>query len=105
MSYAVSDGNSHEVITRYDAGSTFASDGSWASDANCREMQSRRRDFRLNWDVSLSEPVAGNYFPAACLVRATSMDGIDFVVGTDRAQGSTSLEDGQIELMGASSGS
>lgn len=98
---SVSDGDSHEVVTRYDAGPTFVSDGSWSSDANCREMQTRRRNFRPNWDVSLAEPVAGNYFPTSCLLRTTSLDEIDFVVAIDRAQGSTSLENGQLELMGA----
>ena len=41
----------------------------WVSDANCRESQTRVRNFRANWTVSLSEPVAGNYVPVNCLLR------------------------------------
>ena len=44
-----------QVITRYDSG--LATDGSWTTDSNCRESQLRRRNWRANWTVSLSEPV------------------------------------------------
>ena len=63
----VSDGQSHEVITRYAA--PLDTGGAWATDANCRESQPRVRGARANWTVALSEPVSGNYNPVNCVIR------------------------------------
>ena len=50
---------SQEVIARYETG--LPTGGAWATDANCREAQPRRRGgWRANWTASLSEAVAGN---------------------------------------------
>ena len=92
----VSGQKSREVVTRYASG--LASGGAWRSDSNCREGQPRRRGARGNWSASLSEPVAGNYAPSACL--ASLSDGAaTLAVAVDRAQGSASLADGQLEFL------
>ena len=93
----ISDRNGHEVITRYDSG--LATDGSWTTDSNCRESQLRRRNWRANWNVSLSEPVSGNYFPVNCLIKTTSTSGVTLSVAVDRSEGGSSLSNGQLELM------
>jgi hypothetical protein len=55
----VSDGNSHEVITRYDG--MFATDATWTTDSNCREDQVRQRGVRANWPTyAPSEAVSAN---------------------------------------------
>jgi len=87
---------SREVITRYSSG--LASRGAWRSDSNCRESQPRRRDWRGNWTVNISEPVAANFYPAACLV-SLSDGATTLAVAVDRAEGSSSLADGQLELL------
>ena len=89
---------SREVVARYSSG--LASGGAWRSDANCRESQPRLRNARGNWSaVGLAEePVAANYYPAACLATLASSS-LTLAVAVDSAQGCTSLADGQLELM------
>ncbi|KAJ8919646.1 hypothetical protein NQ315_006173, partial [Exocentrus adspersus] len=85
-----------EVITRYKT--RLNSDSVFYTDSNGRELVKRVRNFRPTWKVSLQEPVAGNYYPVTSKILLRS--GQDEVaVLTDRAQGGTSLRDGEIELM------
>jgi hypothetical protein len=100
----VSDGESHEVVTRYDSG--LATSGLWTTDSNCRESQVRQRGVRANWPTfAPSEPVTSNYFPCNCLIKTTSLGGgpgganVTVAVAVDRSEGSTSLTNGQLELM------
>ena len=96
----VSDGQSHEVITRYDSG--LATSGVWTTDSNCRESQVRQRGVRANWPTyAPSEPVTANYFPVNCLIKTTSLgpNNVTVAVAVDRSEGSTSLSNGQLELM------
>lgn len=40
-------------------------------------MQSRLRNARTNWTVTLAEPVSGNYYPVNCLMRqCTARDAV-----------------------------
>jgi len=87
---------SREVITRYT--SSLKSNGLWRSDSNCREGQQRRRGGRGNWTANISEPVAGNYAPVSCLTSLTDGESV-LAVALDRAEGGTSLADGQLELL------
>ena len=59
-----------EVISRFSAPS-LASGGAFYTDANGREFQKRVRDRRPTWDLNVTQPVAGNYYPvtAAAFVR------------------------------------
>jgi hypothetical protein len=70
----------------------------WSTDANCREAQTRVRNFRANWTVDITEPVAGNYNPVNCLIRTTGAK-TTLAVAVDRSQGGSSLTDGALELM------
>jgi len=92
----ISDGQSHEVITRYDSG--LATGGAWTTDANCWEHQQRRRDLRGNYTVNISEPVSGNYFPTNCMIKTASAS-TTLAVAVDRSEASGSLADGQLEIM------
>lgn len=56
-----------EVISRFSAPS-LATAGTFYTDANGREFQRRLRDRRPTWDLNLTEPVAGNYYPATAAV-------------------------------------
>ena len=87
---------SHEVSTRYDSG--LATGGKWTTDSNCHESQARALNWRGNWTVNISEPVSGNYFPTNCLIKASSSE-LTLAVAVDRSEGSSSLADGQLELM------
>ena len=51
-----------------------------------------------SWTANISEEVAGNYVPSTCL--ASLSDGATtLAVAVDRAQGSTSLVDGELEFL------
>lgn len=68
------------------------------TDSNGREMLERVKDYRPTFNVTLQEPVAGNYYPVTTRISLKD-DTNQFSVITDRAQGGSSLEDGEIELM------
>lgn len=59
-----------EVISRFSAPS-IASKGTFHTDANGREFQKRVRDYRPTWDLNVTQPVSGNYYPvtAAAFLR------------------------------------
>lgn len=63
-------------------------------------MLKRVRNYRPTWKVDLNESIAGNYYPVTSkIVVRDEKQNVQFAVLTDRAQGGSSLEDGQIELM------
>lgn len=75
-------------------------DSSFYTDSNGRELLKRVRDFRPTWKLSLNEPISGNYYPVTSkiLMRDAKKD-VEVAILTDRAQGGSSLHDGEIELM------
>jgi len=82
-------------------------------------MQRRVYNQRPSWQLEVTEPIAGNYYPitaAAALLGAVKGDDKDdanhhhqqqqqyqqlfaLTVATDRAQGAASLAEGQLEVM------
>lgn len=104
----IEDGLGKEVISRFST--NISSGGAFLTDSNGRDMLRRRRcqtasaktpDLKCRPSVPaymVTEPVAGNYFPVnAQIAIADSRAALAVLV--DRAQGGTSLRDGQIELM------
>ncbi|KAF7254845.1 hypothetical protein EG68_08829 [Paragonimus skrjabini miyazakii] len=102
-----------EVIIRYTVDGDAIKpklEGEFFTDSAGRRLIRRVRDQRVDWNLDYNftetEPVAGNYYP---IVNRIMLRGnnplcedaptIGFVVYTDRAQGGTSLEDGQVEIM------
>lgn len=90
--------NGVEVISRYST--NLKSESTFYTDSNGRELLKRVRNFRPTWRVNVTEPVASNYYPVTSkiLIRDPNED-LEVAVLTDRAQGGTSLNDGEIELM------
>lgn len=92
-----SDGVGKEVVTQYvvegmDTNSTFY------TDSNGREMIERVLNYRPTYNLTLEEPIAGNYFPVNTRISIKDSTKLVSVV-TDRSHGASSLEDGEIELM------
>nr|CAI5853429.1 unnamed protein product [Callosobruchus analis] len=85
-----------EVITRYTT--PLKTNNEFYTDSNGREMLKRVRNARPTWKLDLQEPIAGNYYPVTSKIVLTDGD-LELAVLTDRAQGGTSLEDGEVELM------
>lgn len=70
------------------------------TDSNGRQTLLRQRDFRPTWQLNVTEPVSGNYYPINSHIYLTDADQQALVaLVNDRAQGGTSLKDGQLELM------
>lgn len=94
--YDFSDNVGKEVISRFSFG--LPTHGLFYTDSNGREMLERKRNFRPTWSVDIQEPVSANYYPVTS--RITLRDGdMEVSILTDRAQGGTSLHDGDVELM------
>ncbi|GLV45785.1 Lysosomal alpha-mannosidase II [Carabus blaptoides fortunei] len=87
-----------EIITRFT--SDIKSKGVFFTDSNGREMIKRVRGHRDTFNLTHEEPVSENYYPVTSkiLIKDEST-GMKMAVLNDRAQGGSSLHDGQIELM------
>lgn len=93
----VKDGIGKEVITRFHADLTT---NSFYTDANGREIKQRILNYRPTWDLNLSEPVAGNYYPINSRIYAQDVNkNVQMTILNDRSQGGSSLKNGSIELM------
>ena len=70
------------------------------TDANGRQILKRTRNFRPTWNLNITEPVSGNYYPvnSRIMLKDAERD-VQIAVLTDRTQGGSSLEDGSLELM------
>lgn len=84
-----------EIVTKYT--SQIQSNGEFYTDSNGREMLMRKRNFRT-YKANIQEPVAGNYYPLVTKV-AIQDNSYRMAVLVDRAQGGSSLNDGELELM------
>ena len=92
-----------EYISKWKVDGTFEQDGLFYTDANGRQSMERKRDFRPSYNLgysSLEEPVSSNYYPinSAIFIRDRNQE-LQLTVLNDRAQGGSSLQDGEIELM------
>ncbi|XP_034756672.1 lysosomal alpha-mannosidase [Etheostoma cragini] len=92
----INDDLGKEVITRLDT--SIKTSEYFYTDSNGREMLQRKKDFRPTWNLTQSEPIAGNYYPINS--RAFIKDDVDqLTVVTDRSQGGASLQNGSLEIM------
>ncbi|XP_017042925.2 lysosomal alpha-mannosidase [Drosophila ficusphila] len=85
-----------EIITRFS--SNISSKGKFYTDSNGREMLERVRNQRENFDPDMSEAVSGNYYPVTGQISLQD-DEKRITLLNDRAQGGSSLKDGELELM------
>jgi hypothetical protein len=93
-----SDGIGKEVVSRFST--DLQTDGLFYTDSNGRELLERKRNYRPTWELELTEPESGNYYPVTSriLIRDTVRQQ-ELAVLNDRSQGGSSLNDGQVELM------
>ena len=97
-SIPVDDGVPKEIINRIVT--QVASQSTFYTDSNGRQTLQRKLNYRPTWDLQVTEPVSGNYYPINSHIYLTD-SGQDQVVAliNDRSQGGTSLRDGELELM------
>uniref|UniRef100_A0A182U141 alpha-mannosidase n=1 Tax=Anopheles melas TaxID=34690 RepID=A0A182U141_9DIPT len=92
----IDDSKGKEIISRFE--SDIKSEGTFWTDSNGREMLRRVRNHRDTWELELSEPVPGNYYPVTAKITIED-ERHRLSLLNDRAQGGSSLVDGQLELM------
>ncbi|NXL54772.1 MA2B1 mannosidase, partial [Podilymbus podiceps] len=92
----VEDGWGKEIISRFET--TLQTDARFYTDSNGRQVLERRRDYRPTWNLSQTEPVAGNYYPVNSRIFIKDKK-FQLTVLTDRSQGGSSIFDGSLELM------
>lgn len=85
-----------EVVTKYTT--KIASNGTFYTDSNGRRWMKRKPNHRSSWNLTVTEPVASNYYPITSSI-AIRDSVYQATVVTDRSQGGTSIEDGTMELM------
>jgi hypothetical protein len=94
----IADNLGKEIITQYTT--SFASKGAWYTDSNGQEMQWRQRNFQETYDPAPTNPIASNYYPATTAVYLNdTVSGNRLSILIDRAEGCSSIQDGQIEVM------
>jgi alpha-mannosidase len=85
-----------EVVTRLTT--NMATNKIFYTDSNGRDFLERVRNHRDDWDLNLTQPVAGNYYPVNQGIYVA--DGkYELSVLVDHAVGASSIQDGQIEVM------
>ncbi|XP_009386958.2 alpha-mannosidase isoform X1 [Musa acuminata AAA Group] len=90
------DGVGKEVITRLTT--NMVTNRTFYTDSNGRDFLKRVRDYREDWNLEVTQPVAGNYYPLNLGIYMT--DGkSELSVLVDRAVGGSSIQDGEIEIM------
>ncbi|XP_057661695.1 lysosomal alpha-mannosidase-like isoform X1 [Diorhabda carinulata] len=92
----IDDSHGKEIITRYKT--SIKSNSTFYTDSNGRETIMRIRNFRPTWNLRLKENVSGNYYPVTTKI-AIKDENVQLAILTDRAEGGSSLKDGEIELM------
>ncbi|KAI3712813.1 hypothetical protein L1987_71379 [Smallanthus sonchifolius] len=90
------DGVGKEVITRITA--DMATNKVFYTDSNGRDFLKRVRDYREDWPLQVTQPVAGNYYPLN-LGMFTTDNKTELSVLVDRATGGASINDGEMEIM------
>lgn len=87
-----------EIITRFDT--DLNSESYFFTDSNGREVLRRKRNYRPTWQLNITEPVSGNYYPVNSRIFIQDRKRrLQLTVLNDRSQGGSSIKDGSIELM------
>ena len=93
------DTKGREVVSRF-AAPALSTNRTFFTDSNMRDSMRRELDRRDTWNLTVEEPVAGNYYPVPGFIFASDVSsGATISVVPDRAQGGSSLADGSLELM------
>ncbi|XP_035549080.1 alpha-mannosidase-like isoform X2 [Juglans regia] len=90
------DGIGKEIITQIKA--NMATDKVFYTDSNGRDFLKRVRDYRADWPLSVTQPVAGNYYPLNLGIYTMDKK-FELSILVDRATGGSSIQDGEVELM------
>ncbi|KAH0465233.1 hypothetical protein IEQ34_005336 [Dendrobium chrysotoxum] len=90
------DGVGKEVITRLTT--SMVTNRTFHTDSNGRDFLKRVRDHRDDWNLTVNQPVAGNYYPLNLGMYIEDKN-YELSILVDRACGGSSIQDGQLEIM------
>ncbi|KAK9678088.1 hypothetical protein RND81_11G187100 [Saponaria officinalis] len=92
----VDDGVGKEVVAQIRT--PMKTNRTFYTDSNGRDFIKRIRDYREDWNLEVSQPIAGNYYPINLGIFIKD-EKTELSVLVDRAVGASSIMDGQVELM------
>jgi len=92
----IDDGLGKELIAKFDT--SMQTSATWYTDTLGQEMQKRVRNYRPTWNLTLTEPVACNYFPMNTAAYQET-DSVRLTVVGERSRGMGSLQEGSMEFM------
>jgi alpha-mannosidase len=92
----ISYGRGKEIASQF--WTPIKSNGVFYTDSNGREFLQRKRNYRPSWNLTVYEPVAGNYYPVNAAMYMEDANA-SFAVLVDRSQGGGSVSEGQVEIM------
>ncbi|CAD6212293.1 unnamed protein product [Miscanthus lutarioriparius] len=92
----VDDDVGKEVITQLTA--NMSTNSTFYTDSNGRDFLKRVRNYREDWNLQVTQPVAGNYYPVNLGVYIAD-EKYELSVLVDRAVGASSIQDSQLEIM------
>jgi catechol 2,3-dioxygenase-like lactoylglutathione lyase family enzyme len=95
----ISDSQGKEVVLVVNAPS-IQNSNTFYTDSMGMELQQRIVNFRPTWDLKVTQPIAGNYYPvqSTILINDTTTHE-SLAVIPDRSQGGASISQGEVELM------
>ena len=93
----ISDGMGKEVIHRYTTTAVNNGD-TWYTDSSWEEMQKRVYNHRDTWNLNVTNPVSGNYYPMNSMAFLKD-NKTQLTVMSDRSRGCASLQNGEFESM------
>lgn len=85
-----------EYVLRFQT--DLETNGEFFTDSNGRQILKRIRNHRPQWNLTLEEPIPGNYYPVVSEIYIEN-DDLRMIVNVDRARGAASLRDGWFEIM------
>nr|XP_049695653.1 lysosomal alpha-mannosidase isoform X2 [Helicoverpa armigera]XP_049695654.1 lysosomal alpha-mannosidase isoform X3 [Helicoverpa armigera]XP_049695656.1 lysosomal alpha-mannosidase isoform X5 [Helicoverpa armigera]XP_049695657.1 lysosomal alpha-mannosidase isoform X2 [Helicoverpa armigera] len=85
-----------EYVMKYQT--NIVNNGEFYTDSNGRQMLKRKLNFRPQWNVTLAEPISGNYYPVTNEIYIEG-ENLRLTILPDRSEGGSSLIEGEIELM------
>ncbi|XP_046352340.2 lysosomal alpha-mannosidase-like [Haliotis rufescens] len=92
------DRQSKELISNFVT--DLQTEGIVYTDSNGREMIQRRLDKRETWNLTVTSPISGNYYPVTGRIALQDQGTkAQLTVLTDRCQGGASIKDGEMELL------
>jgi lysosomal alpha-mannosidase len=93
-------GIGREIVSRFTI-NDFDNADTFYTDANGRELLKRQLNKRYDYEYDTTlEPIASNYYPITSkIVLKDENKNLEVALLNDRAQGGSSLENGQVEIM------